>query len=62
MDRLEATLNLEVVEKGRFFRLVNNNNGLLLSEVNADELRKTVHTVVDQVFDEFKESNQWEIY
>lgn len=58
MSRLEATLNLEIVEKGRFSRLVDNKNGLLLSEVNADELRKTVHTVVDRVFDDFKENSQ----
>ena len=53
MSRLEATLNLEVIEKGKFARLVDNKNGLLLSEENADELRKIVHTVVDQVFDKF---------
>ncbi len=59
MNRLEATLNLEVVEKGRFSRLVDNNkNGLVLSEVNPDKLRETVHTVVDQVFDDFKENSQ----
>ncbi len=58
MSRLEATLNLEVVEKGRFSRLVDNKNGLILSEINPDELRKTVHAVVDQVFDDFKENSQ----
>lgn len=57
MSRLEATLNLEVVEKGRFARLVDNKNGLVLSEADLGELRKTVHTIVDQVFDEFKENS-----
>ena len=56
MSRLEAVLNLEIIEVGKDISLVGRQrNGMLLRGENAEDLKKEVKIITEDLFKRFEE-------